>query len=75
MKEYRMCCSKFPARGHEKHAYRNTTDLRSITQSIINSNHDAEMHPDGSYADEAPYFLEVREVGEWESVAPIGAQE
>lgn len=63
--EFRITCARHGTPGHQSHVWVKK-DLKKAKQSKIDADHNAEMNPEHFYAKEAPYRIEVREVGPWE---------
>jgi len=66
MNEYQIVCNHYPKTDHKRHFYLKKT-LAKATQAVIDQNHHAELHPEHFYAREAPWRVQVREVGKWEN--------
>ena len=73
--EFRLVCAQYGQRGHGTHAYSMPTDKKKREQKIIDANHHSEMlaadadrsaRSHSYFAGEAPWKIQVREVGKWE---------
>ena len=68
--EYRIVCAHYPASGHRSHQHAKAT-LAKALQAVVDANHHAEMQRDRQgerrtwYVNEAPWRVQVREVGDW----------
>lgn len=68
MDEFRMVCDKYPANGHQLHAFNKGSEA-SAKQAVTDANHNAEVRPDGFYSKVcAPYRPQIRPVVEWEDL-------
>ena len=63
--EIRVVCANYGAAGHASHTWPKR-DLDKARQSVIDAQHRAEVgNPTAYYRGEAPYRIQVREVGPW----------
>jgi hypothetical protein len=63
--EYRIVCSGANEHAHRRHQYPKAT-LAKARQSVIDGDHDADMHPGHYVSVCAPWSIETRDVSKWE---------